>query len=129
MVSQPVKYLNAKRFTASFGHVEFAVDFAMASCKHTPRCRIHSSKPGVFAFWWALTTRRVLADTDDTFCSHSMTREECRQHLPTEAEALQNFMDELGRAPMPQPGSFEGRGIVMSGGPMHVLQALANLEA
>ncbi|CAE7362411.1 unnamed protein product [Symbiodinium necroappetens] len=68
---------------------------------------------------------------------HFMKQEECLQHLPTEAEALKNFLKagcgvnfacELQNAPVPQPGSFEGRGIVMSGGPMHVLQALANLE-
>eukprot|EP00439_Symbiodinium_sp_Y106_P076635 s499_g15.t2 len=63
-----------------------------------------------------------------TVCSHKLKGDQCLHYLPAEAEALQSFLQELQKAPAPKPGSFEGRGIVMSGGPMHVLQALANLE-
>ncbi|CAE8610961.1 unnamed protein product [Polarella glacialis] len=38
------------------------------------------------------------------------------------------FLKALATAAVPPPGEFEGRGIVMSGGPMHVMQAVANLR-
>lgn len=65
---------------------------------------------------------------DEWFCSHRIPWEECQQHLATEASALQRFLLELGRSGMPGEADLSGRGIVMSGGPGHVLQALANLD-
>ncbi|CAE7611135.1 MNN22 [Symbiodinium natans] len=57
-----------------------------------------------------------------------MPTPECLEYLPSERRAFELFMQDLRATPLPKPGSFEGRGIVMSGGPMHVLQAIANLE-
>eukprot|EP00443_Scrippsiella_acuminata_P097259 CAMPEP_0115650636 /NCGR_PEP_ID=MMETSP0272-20121206/41128_1 /TAXON_ID=71861 /ORGANISM="Scrippsiella trochoidea, Strain CCMP3099" /LENGTH=528 /DNA_ID=CAMNT_0003088361 /DNA_START=9 /DNA_END=1593 /DNA_ORIENTATION=- len=62
------------------------------------------------------------------FCNHNMPWEECEQYLPAERLALQSFLRGLDRAPLPLAGEFQGRGIVMSGGPGHVMQALANLR-
>mmetsp|Transcript_172263 Transcript_172263/g.546934 ORF Transcript_172263/g.546934 Transcript_172263/m.546934 type:complete len:559 (-) Transcript_172263:3-1679(-) len=62
------------------------------------------------------------------FCNHNMPWEQCEKYLPSERLALEGFMEGLGRAPLPPSGEFQGRGIVMSGGAMHVLQALANLR-
>ena len=38
------------------------------------------------------------------------------------------FLRDLQLSPTPQPGTFKGRGIVMSGGQGRVLQALSNLD-
>ena len=42
--------------------------------------------------------------------------------------ALANFLADLDRISMPSASAFQGKGIVMSGGAKHVLQALANLD-
>jgi len=74
----------------------------------------------------------VLVDEDTQaakwFCNHDFPWENCQRHLPSEHAAMRNFLNELDHINMPQPGSFTGKGIVMSGGEGHVLQALANLE-
>ena len=62
------------------------------------------------------------------FCSHKLPWEECAEHLPSEKAALASFLSDLKRSPMPSASAFQGRGIVMSGGAQHVLQALANLD-
>eukprot|EP00927_Polykrikos_kofoidii_P060376 TRINITY_DN55372_c0_g1_i1.p1 TRINITY_DN55372_c0_g1~~TRINITY_DN55372_c0_g1_i1.p1 ORF type:complete len:667 (+),score=67.72 TRINITY_DN55372_c0_g1_i1:88-2088(+) len=77
-----------------------------------------------------------LARSDETsasedgswFCSHSMTWDECKKYLPAERDALTRFMKALGETAIPRHFDLGGRGIVMSGGQSHVLQALANLR-
>mmetsp|Transcript_58755 Transcript_58755/g.124605 ORF Transcript_58755/g.124605 Transcript_58755/m.124605 type:complete len:548 (+) Transcript_58755:103-1746(+) len=59
---------------------------------------------------------------------HCPRVEDCESFLPSERDALSAFVYDWERASEPAPGEFEGRGIVMSGGPFHVLQALANLR-
>ena len=72
------------------------------------------------------------------FCAHSLPWDKCQTFLPSERAALQNFLEELGKTPLPPAASgdprndtgvapFAGRGVVMSGGKPHVLMALANL--
>lgn len=61
------------------------------------------------------------------FCSHQIPWEECKKYLHSEREALKRFMLALDKANSPPPGSLKGQGIVMSGGPVHAMQALANL--
>jgi len=67
--------------------------------------------------------------TDATrwFCSHGMPWEVCKQFVPSERTALKSFMIHLEKTGVPGPEDLDGRGIVMSGGPMHVMQALSNL--
>ncbi|CAJ1402190.1 unnamed protein product [Effrenium voratum] len=57
-----------------------------------------------------------------------MELDECLTYIPAEEKAMGRFMQALWEAPQPGPEAFEGRGIVMSGGAGHVLQALANLD-
>jgi len=62
------------------------------------------------------------------FCSHGIPWERCKSYLPSEQAALGRFLSGLQSTNVPRPGTLVGRGIVMSGGQGHVLQALANLE-
>eukprot|EP00438_Fugacium_kawagutii_P030835 Skav210396 [mRNA] locus=scaffold1416:53729:55594:+ [translate_table: standard] len=64
----------------------------------------------------------------EPFCSHKFPWQQCKEHLPAEKEALESFLKELALSPKPSPSAFKGRGIVMSGGAKHVLQALSNLD-
>lgn len=66
--------------------------------------------------------------TTHWFCSHDMPWEECQKYLPSESWALQGFMSALEAGNEPPARAFQGRGIVMSGGPHQLLQALANLH-
>lgn len=70
----------------------------------------------------------IPGDEATWFCNHHMPWSECKQYLPAERNALARFMRSLGETSMPRPGHLSGRGIVMSGGQGHVLQALANLR-
>ncbi|CAK0859437.1 unnamed protein product [Prorocentrum cordatum] len=70
------------------------------------------------------------APEEPHYCSDGLPWEECRRYLHSERRALARFLAQLERERPPPPGSaaMQGRGIVMSGGPGHVLMALANLE-
>ncbi|CAE7263186.1 MNN23 [Symbiodinium natans] len=85
-----------------------------------------STTAGLLALCFTMCFGKAV-DFEDIFCSDGLTPAECAPFLPSEQRAISSFLQDLQRMPMPKPSSFQGRGIVMSGGPMHVLQALANL--
>lgn len=70
------------------------------------------------------------APEEPRYCSDGLPWDECRKYLHSERRALASFLAQLEKERTPPPGSaaMQGRGIVMSGGPGHILMALANLE-
>lgn len=72
------------------------------------------------------------SSTDDEggwwHCTRGFPWEECRKYLTSERAALSDFLRDVMVANEPPEGSLQGRGIVMSGGPPHVLMAIANLK-
>eukprot|EP00927_Polykrikos_kofoidii_P037545 TRINITY_DN31719_c0_g1_i1.p1 TRINITY_DN31719_c0_g1~~TRINITY_DN31719_c0_g1_i1.p1 ORF type:complete len:636 (+),score=72.42 TRINITY_DN31719_c0_g1_i1:123-2030(+) len=70
----------------------------------------------------------IAGDEFAWFCNHQMPWNVCQEYLPSERMALSDFMKHLRKTSIPRSADLGGRGIVMSGGKGHVLQALANLR-